>query len=177
MELDVMNSESPASASASASAAQQSIGRSRPAPATRARPGAPTRARPSAAAAIAPLLHALFGKRLPVRFEFWDGSALGPRDGPGTIIVRSPTAVKRMLWAPGELGLGRAYVTGELEAEGDVISLLPRPARRRTRRSQDGGPHAACRTQGSHTVRGPRRAAGTSQGGGRAAREAPFEAA
>ncbi len=109
MELDVMNSESHASAAhAHAAAAQQSN----------------SRARPSAAAAVAPLLHALFNKRLPVRFEFWDGSALGPRDGPGTVIVRSPTAVKRMLWAPGELGLSRAYVTGELEAEGDVISVL-----------------------------------------------------
>jgi cyclopropane-fatty-acyl-phospholipid synthase len=29
-----------------------------------------------------------------------------------------------MLWAPGELGIGRAYVTGELEAEGDIFSIL-----------------------------------------------------
>src|ERR1700691_5743440 len=72
-------------------------------------------ARPMAADAVAPLLHALFGSRLPVRFEFWDGSALGPPDGPGTVVVRSPGAISRMLWAPGELGLGRAYVTGELE--------------------------------------------------------------
>src|ERR1019366_2801460 len=46
------------------------------------------------------------------------------RDGPGTIFVRSPAAVRRMLWAPGELGFGRAYVTGELETEGDVIGVL-----------------------------------------------------
>ena len=109
MELDVMNSESHASAPHA------------PAPAV---PQSNNRATPSAAAAVAPLLHALFDKGLPVRFEFWDGSALGPRDGPGTVIVRSPTAVKRMLWAPGELGLGRAYVTGELETDGDVISVL-----------------------------------------------------
>jgi cyclopropane-fatty-acyl-phospholipid synthase len=81
-------------------------------------------ARPSAAAAVAPLLHALFNNGLPVRFEFWDGSALGPPDGAGTVIVRSPIAVKRMLWAPGELGLSRAYVTGELDTEGDVIGVL-----------------------------------------------------
>ena len=104
MELDVMNAESHA--------------------AVRGEQQSDNRARPSAAAAVAPLLHALFDRGLPVRFEFWDGSALGPRDGAGTVIVRSPTAVKRMLWAPGELGLSRAYVTGELDTEGDVIGVL-----------------------------------------------------
>ena len=31
-----------------------------------------------------------------------------------------------MLWAPGELGLGRAYVTGELDIRGDVVDVLAR---------------------------------------------------
>ncbi len=126
---------------------------------------------------VAPLLHALFGKRFPVRFEFWDGSALGPRDGPGTVIVRSPTAVKRMLWAPGELGLGRAYVTGEIEAEGDVISVLRALHDAAPERSQNGGPHAPCRPQGSHATGGSRRAPGASRGGSCAAREAPLQTA
>jgi len=78
----------------------------------------------TAAAAVAPLLGALFGRQVPVRFEFWDGSALGPADGPGTVLVRSPRAVSRMLWAPGELGIGRAYVTGELQTDGDIFGLL-----------------------------------------------------
>src|SRR6185437_5966393 len=71
-----------------------------------------------------PLLYALFGSRIPARFAFWDGSALGPEDGPGTVIVRAPQAISRMLWAPGELGLGRAYVSGELETDGDIFALL-----------------------------------------------------
>ncbi len=145
MELDVMNSESHASAPhAPAPAVQQSN----------------NRATPSAAAAVAPLLHALFDNGLPVRFEFWDGSALGPRDGPGTVIVRSPTAVKRMLWAPGELGLGRAYVTGELETDGDVISVLRALHQGCPERPQNGGPHAAGRPQGRHTIGDPRSAPG-----------------
>ncbi len=78
----------------------------------------------NAATTVAPLLEGLFGNRLPVRFEFWDGSGIGPTDGPGTLAIRSPNAISRMLWAPGELGIGRAYVTGELEAEGDIFSLL-----------------------------------------------------
>ncbi len=78
----------------------------------------------SAATAVAPLLEGLFGNHMPVRFEFWDGSGIGPSDGPGTLVIRTPNAISRMLWAPGELGIGRAYVTGELEAEGDIFSVL-----------------------------------------------------
>jgi cyclopropane-fatty-acyl-phospholipid synthase len=73
---------------------------------------------------VAPLLEGLFGDHMPVRFEFWDGSGLGPTDGPGTLVIRSPNAISRMLWAPGELGIGRAYVTGELEADGDIFGVL-----------------------------------------------------
>jgi cyclopropane-fatty-acyl-phospholipid synthase len=83
-----------------------------------------TRVKTSAAAAMAPLLEVLFGARLPARFEFWDGSALGPTDGPGTILVRSPHAVRRLFWSPGELGVARAYVTGELQMDGDMFGLL-----------------------------------------------------
>jgi cyclopropane-fatty-acyl-phospholipid synthase len=78
----------------------------------------------TAATAVAPLLDGLFGSHMPVRFEFWDGSGIGPSDGPGTLLIRTPNAISRMLWAPGELGIGRAYVTGELEADGDIFSIL-----------------------------------------------------
>jgi cyclopropane-fatty-acyl-phospholipid synthase len=77
-----------------------------------------------AATIVAPLLEGLFGDHMPVRFEFWDGSGIGPSDGPGTLLILSPRAISRMLWAPGELGIGRAYVTGELQADGDVFSVL-----------------------------------------------------
>lgn len=73
---------------------------------------------------MAPILYPLLGNPMPVRVEFWDGSTAGPSDGPGTIHVRSVDAVKRLLWAPGELGLGRAYVAGDLDAQGDVIEML-----------------------------------------------------
>jgi cyclopropane-fatty-acyl-phospholipid synthase len=78
----------------------------------------------NAATMVAPLLQGLFGDHMPVRFEFWDGSGIGPTDGPGTLLIRSPDAISRMLWAPGELGIGRAYVSGELEAEGDIFGVL-----------------------------------------------------
>jgi cyclopropane-fatty-acyl-phospholipid synthase len=58
--------------------------------------------------------------RLPVRLRAWDGSVAGP-DGAPVLVVRSPQAVRRLVWAPGELGLGRAYVAGELDVEGEDL--------------------------------------------------------
>src|SRR3954470_11424688 len=59
-------------------------------------------------------------ERLPIRLQAWDGSTAGPDDAPG-VVVRSPQAVRRLLWAPGELGLARAYVAGELDAAGEDL--------------------------------------------------------
>jgi cyclopropane-fatty-acyl-phospholipid synthase len=55
----------------------------------------------------------------PFTLEFWDGTrvaATGEGDGP-TFTVRSPAAAAHALMAPGQLGLGRAYVAGELEVD------------------------------------------------------------
>ena len=38
--------------------------------------------------------------------------------------MRSPDAVRRLLWSPGELGLARAFVMGDLAFEGDIFELL-----------------------------------------------------
>jgi cyclopropane-fatty-acyl-phospholipid synthase len=88
-------------------------------------PGPPPVAPPgSVAAALGPLIDALVGTRAPVRFEFWDGSGIGPTDGAGTLRVRSVDALRRILWAPGELGVARAFVSGDLTVEGDIYALL-----------------------------------------------------
>ena len=55
-----------------------------------------------------PAARALLGNDLPVRFECWDGSTIGPDDAPGTLHVRSADALRRIVWSPNELGLGRA---------------------------------------------------------------------
>ncbi|MFN2606588.1 MAG: class I SAM-dependent methyltransferase [Acidimicrobiales bacterium] len=73
-----------------------------------------------------PLVEALLGRPLPVRLELFDGSALGPDDGRGTVRVRSAGALRRLVWAPGELGLARAYVCGDVELDGDIVALLCR---------------------------------------------------
>jgi cyclopropane-fatty-acyl-phospholipid synthase len=87
----------------------------------------------SAAVAIRPLVEAVLGPEPRVRFELWDGSTLGPADGAGPLRIRSADAIRRLLWSPDELGLGRAFVTGEVDVDGDFFGLLEalRPAARR----------------------------------------------
>jgi cyclopropane-fatty-acyl-phospholipid synthase len=65
----------------------------------------------------------------PFTVRFWDGSELPATAGDGngpTFTVRSPRAAAHALRAPGQLGLGRAYVSGELEVDDidAVIALL-----------------------------------------------------
>lgn len=54
----------------------------------------------------------------PFAVEFWDGTRLPSTDGSGpTFFVRSPRAAAHTLRAPGQLGLGRAYVSGDIEVD------------------------------------------------------------
>jgi cyclopropane-fatty-acyl-phospholipid synthase len=68
---------------------------------------------------LASLFHVVVGGELPVRIRGWDGSEAGPSEAP-VVIFRSRRALRRLLWAPGELGLARAYVSGDLEVDGDL---------------------------------------------------------
>ncbi|MET9321790.1 cyclopropane-fatty-acyl-phospholipid synthase family protein [Streptomyces sp. NPDC003038] len=78
-----------------------------------------------AAPRLAALAETLTGAPLPVRIRAWDGSEAGPPGAP-VLIVRNRRALRRMLWKPGELGLARAWVAGEVEVEGDLYELLDR---------------------------------------------------
>jgi cyclopropane-fatty-acyl-phospholipid synthase len=73
-----------------------------------------------AAPALAALVEPLFGGELPVRLRAWDGSEHGPADAP-VVVLRSRKALRRLAWNPGELGLAQAYVTGEIDVEGDLF--------------------------------------------------------
>ncbi|WP_049574365.1 SAM-dependent methyltransferase [Streptomyces sp. SBT349] len=79
--------------------------------------------------AVAPRLAAIaerfLGSALPVRLRAWDGSESGPPDGP-VIVVRHRRALRRVLFRPGELGLARAWVAGEIDVEGDLYAALDR---------------------------------------------------
>ncbi|MEH3156960.1 MAG: cyclopropane-fatty-acyl-phospholipid synthase [Gordonia paraffinivorans] len=76
-----------------------------------------------AAQTIAELLAPYVGGELPVHLRAWDGSEAGPADAP-VVVLRSPDALRRLLWSPGELGAAQAYVTDELDVEGDLNAAL-----------------------------------------------------
>jgi cyclopropane-fatty-acyl-phospholipid synthase len=84
--------------------------------------------------------------RLPVRLRAWDDSTAGPEGAP-EVVVRSPQAVRRLVWAPGELGLARAYVAGELDAVGDDLyaAFAALSSAGRLAPGQSGGPSVADR--------------------------------
>jgi cyclopropane-fatty-acyl-phospholipid synthase len=74
--------------------------------------------------ALAPLVDEVLGGDLPVAVEAYDGSRAGPADARTTLGIVSPDALRRIITAPGELGLARAYVAGDLTVEGDIWDLL-----------------------------------------------------
>nr|WP_219942151.1 cyclopropane-fatty-acyl-phospholipid synthase family protein [Iamia sp. SCSIO 61187] len=77
---------------------------------------------PAAEAAV-PLAATLLGA-VPVRLELWDGTSVGPDDESCTIRLRSPDALRRVLWSPGELGIARAFVAGDVDVDGDLYEAI-----------------------------------------------------
>jgi cyclopropane-fatty-acyl-phospholipid synthase len=75
------------------------------------------------AAELARVVGDICGIPLPVRLRAWDDSLAGPADGP-EVVLRSPAALRRLVWHPNELGLAQAYVTGELDVTGDIAEGL-----------------------------------------------------
>ena len=73
------------------------------------------------------LLENLLQTPIPVRLRAWDGSEAGPAGTP-VLLVRHKRALRRLMWQPNELGLARAYVSGELDVEGDLYDALTRLA-------------------------------------------------
>jgi cyclopropane-fatty-acyl-phospholipid synthase len=53
-----------------------------------------------------------------VRITAYDGSAIGPRDAGIGLHVATERGLSYFLTAPGDLGMARAYVTGDLELKG-----------------------------------------------------------
>jgi cyclopropane-fatty-acyl-phospholipid synthase len=59
------------------------------------------------------------------RVEAYDGSAAGPSGAEVVVKVQSPKALSHLVSAPGELGMARAYVSGELDIDApDHYTLL-----------------------------------------------------
>ncbi len=54
----------------------------------------------------------------PLKFTAYDGSTAGPDDAVLGLDLRTPRGATYLATAPGELGLARAYVSGDLQAHG-----------------------------------------------------------
>jgi cyclopropane-fatty-acyl-phospholipid synthase len=61
--------------------------------------------------------------QIPLRLRAWDGSEAGPPDAP-VLEFKSRRALRRILWSPGQLGLSRAYVAGEIDTPGDIFAAF-----------------------------------------------------
>jgi cyclopropane-fatty-acyl-phospholipid synthase len=75
----------------------------------------------------------------PFTITFWDGTELPATNGGGPALhVRSPAALAHALRAPGQLGLGRAYVSGAIEVDdideamAAILNYKPPPIDRAT---------------------------------------------
>lgn len=77
----------------------------------------------SSTTALDRLLRSLDGSDLDVGIETPAGS-YGPDNPPVTIRINSPRAVADILSAPGQLGLARAFIAGNLDIEGDITKLM-----------------------------------------------------
>src|SRR4051794_29424226 len=63
--------------------------------------------------------------RLPVTVRFWDGSAVvAPDPDAPVVLIRDERAIAYFLRAPNQLGLGRAWVSGALDVDGDLERVL-----------------------------------------------------
>ncbi|MFE0374934.1 class I SAM-dependent methyltransferase [Streptomyces inhibens] len=76
-----------------------------------------------AAGRLTKLAEEVLGTPLPVRIRAWDRSESGPPGAP-TLVIRRRRALRRLLFKPGELGLARAWVAGDIDVQGDLYEAL-----------------------------------------------------
>jgi cyclopropane-fatty-acyl-phospholipid synthase len=76
------------------------------------------------AGTVEPLIRAAVGAQIPIQIRCWDGSAFGPPDADVQVDLVNRRALRRLLWAPNELGFARAYVSGDVLLSGDILAML-----------------------------------------------------
>ncbi len=67
---------------------------------------------------IAEIIQTMVEDTPPMRFEAYDGSGFGPADAQYTLRLKTARGLRYIATAPGDLGLGRAYVAGDLDVDG-----------------------------------------------------------
>jgi cyclopropane-fatty-acyl-phospholipid synthase len=61
--------------------------------------------------------------------RLWNGATVPPEIGEAarfTLVLNHPAALRRMLWPPGELTAGEAFIRGDYDIEGDIVDALSR---------------------------------------------------
>lgn len=72
------------------------------------------------------------GGPLPAALRFWDGSEIGPGEEgscPDVIVLRSKRALSYVITRPDQLGVARAFVSGDLVLEGSIERVMAGGAR------------------------------------------------
>ena len=70
---------------------------------------------------LAEIFETLLAGPAPIRFTAYDGSSYGPEDAPVGLDLKNERGLAYMVTAPGDLGMARAYVSGDL----DLIGMHP----------------------------------------------------
>lgn len=77
---------------------------------------------------VATFVATVFDNKLPFRVEAYDGSVAEPTVDSSangvTLKILSRDAISRILTHPGELGVARAYVAGDIDVDGDLDPLF-----------------------------------------------------
>ncbi len=91
--------------------------------------------RPDTQITIGEAISRLMPDGVPFRFTAYDGSTAGPEDSPVRLHLRTERGLSYLLTAPGDLGMARAYVSGDLELSGvhpgnpyEAVRVLQREA-------------------------------------------------
>ncbi len=67
---------------------------------------------------LAEIFETLLGGNLSIRITAYDGSSAGPADAQYGLDLKTPRGTTYLVTAPGDLGLARAYIAGDLELIG-----------------------------------------------------------
>jgi cyclopropane-fatty-acyl-phospholipid synthase len=81
---------------------------------------------PAGRSRLAPIFERLVDADAPVEFRAYDGSRAGDPGADVRIEIRSPRALSYFAWAPGAVGLARAYVAGDIDVAGEMYTVLSR---------------------------------------------------
>ena len=70
---------------------------------------------------LAEIFETLLAGPAPIRFTAYDGSTYGPDDAPVGLNLKNERGLAYLVTAPGDLGMARAYVSGDL----DIVGIHP----------------------------------------------------